>query len=346
MKHIKLFEQFVQDLNESMSPSTQLLIYDEQTERTTWAPGINQKTILNAVRKLLSADAKKALAGAYLDDIDIVNKKTSETIYSIRPGDTLSNVVSAVDYWAKQNSTLFVPKNKSVANSDLIEIKSDTRAIITVDNITAEDIKKLVHDAREGIKVRIMNRKDGAKVYIDTKNREGLNIALDKVRDIAISREIITEGLKYITPAGKLKGKVYHAGGTEISKLSKDPMWFALEKSHSDEGWFKNMIVNSGGAFQYEATVLGKIGNINDEDVFEIFDKIGEDPIDWEIEIVGNPSASEVMKLKGTQALVKAGYSGIVYMDYDPRNFQADLEALIVFNPAQNVKNFKLIKKA
>ena len=164
------------------------------------------------------------------------------------------------------------------------------------------------------------------------------------MKHIKLYEEFVGENSQYIAN-GKLKGKVYHSSGVEITKLTKDPMWFALEKEHSDAGWFQNMIDDAGAAFQYEASVVGKIGDINDPDVIELFNKIGEDAMDWGTEIVGNPSATDVMQLKGTRALIKAGYSGIIYLDYDPRDFQADLEALLVFNPAKDVKNFKLIRK-
>lgn len=164
------------------------------------------------------------------------------------------------------------------------------------------------------------------------------------MRHIKLFKEFINEQSQYIKN-NQIKNNIYHATGSEISRLTKDPMWFALEKSHSDDGWFLNTINDTGKSFQYEATVTGKIGDISDLAVEKVFEEIGEDAVDWAIEIVGNPSAREVMNLPGTKALIKAGYDGIVYLDYDPRNFDDDLRALIVFNPAKSIKNFKLIKK-
>ena len=146
--------------------------------------------------------------------------------------------------------------------------------------------------------------------------------------------------------ANAVKGPVYHASSVEIKKLTSDPMWFALEKSHSDEGWFLNIIDDArDGAYQYEGTVRGKVGELGDSDVEEIFDEIGEGPYDYVNELVGNPTAEDVMNLPATKALIKAGYAGLIYSDYDPRDFQADLEALIVFNPLKSVKGWRLVKQ-
>lgn len=144
----------------------------------------------------------------------------------------------------------------------------------------------------------------------------------------------------------KVSGLVYHASGFPIENLKKDPMWFALEKVHSDKGWFSNLIDDgSDEAYQYQAKINGKIADLGDPAVEKLFNDIGVDPMDYETEILGNPTAKEVMSLKGTKALIKAGYDGLVYYDYDPRDFQSDLEALIVFNPAKTVKNWKLSKQ-
>jgi hypothetical protein len=35
----------------------------------------------------------------------------------------------------------------------------------------------------------------------------------------------------------------------------------------------------------------------------------------------------------------------VIYTDYDPRDWDYDLEALIVFNPLRDVKNFRLVRK-
>tara|TARA_R110000744_G_C19107835_1_gene534359 strand:+ start:21 stop:509 length:489 start_codon:yes stop_codon:yes gene_type:complete len=144
----------------------------------------------------------------------------------------------------------------------------------------------------------------------------------------------------------KLKGKVYHAASKPINKLNTNPIWFALEKTHSDKGWFTNIIDNgSDEAYQYEGNVIGKVGDLADSDVVEILNSVGVEPFEWSADMASNPGAKEVLQNKGTKALMKAGYVGIIYYDYDPRNFQAGLQAIIVFNPLKSVKGWKLIKQ-
>jgi hypothetical protein len=135
----------------------------------------------------------------------------------------------------------------------------------------------------------------------------------------------------------------YHVSSQRVRKLENNPLWFALEKSHSDEGWLANTLDSLGQAFQYEALIEGKIGRLDDPNVLEIFNRIGEDPNEWQEEIVGNPSADDVIDLRGTQELIRAGYAGIIYLDYDPRDFSKDLDALLVFRPLESIKRFKLI---
>ena len=145
----------------------------------------------------------------------------------------------------------------------------------------------------------------------------------------------------------KISGKVYHVSYGPINKLNNRPMWFALEKSHSDDGWFKNSVEDGrDDVYQYSASVSGRIGEINDAEVVEIFNSIDEDRWDWVADITSNPDAEWVMSMKGTRALIKAGYAGLVYPDYDPRDFNYELDALLVFNGAKSVKNWKLVKQS
>jgi hypothetical protein len=65
-----------------------------------------------------------------------------------------------------------------------VKVESDTRAIVTCDNDTADKIKKEVHDSKSKIGVRVMARKEGSKVYIDTADKTGLDKALAQVNKI------------------------------------------------------------------------------------------------------------------------------------------------------------------
>jgi len=145
----------------------------------------------------------------------------------------------------------------------------------------------------------------------------------------------------------KLRGRVYHASPSPINKLTRYPMWFALEKSHSD-GWFNNIIDWNGGheSYQYSCTISGKVGDIKDSSVRKILADVGGNPDNYTADLTSNPSSVEVMKDKRTNALIKAGYVGLTYYDYDPNDFQGpSLKALIVFNPLKSVKGWKIIDK-
>lgn len=139
---------------------------------------------------------------------------------------------------------------------------------------------------------------------------------------------------------------LYHSSVEPISSLKHEPIWFALEKNHAIDGWFKNSLEDGGTAFLYSATLDRAVSHIRDKHIIEIFKKIGEDVNDWVDMIVGNPSTKEVYDHPATKALIAAGHIGLVYSDYDPRDFQKDLDAVIVFDAAAHVKNWKLIQKA
>lgn len=145
----------------------------------------------------------------------------------------------------------------------------------------------------------------------------------------------------------KLKGKIYHASSTPINRLGTEPMFFALDKSHSDDGWFYN-ITNFNGhdsAYQYEAKIQGKIADIEEPEIKRLFIENEININDWAADLASNPTAKEILNFKGTKLLQKTGYVGAIYFDYDPRDFQAELQkAIIIFNPQKSLKGWKLIK--
>lgn len=58
------------------------------------------------------------------------------------------------------------------------------RAIVDADDTEAERIKKVIHSAKDKIKVRVMKRATGNKVYIDAEDEKGFNIALEKLKSL------------------------------------------------------------------------------------------------------------------------------------------------------------------
>ena len=165
------------------------------------------------------------------------------------------------------------------------------------------------------------------------------------MKHIKLFEEFVNE-VNYQSPYiknEKVTGKVYHVAGEPIKALNNRPMWFALEKEHSDDGWYANMIEN-GGAYQYSAKINGKICDVFEDRIQKLFQDNGLDTGEWETEIISNPSADEVMKLEGTKLLIKNGFAGAIYVDYDPRDFQENLDALIIFDAKKSVKSWKLEK--
>jgi len=133
------------------------------------------KDIIRALKKMASPAAKIALDGAYTDGSQIVHLRTSKTMATMKVNMKLSDFAKDVEKWAKANVKV---KQKAAAGD--IKRDSDTRAIITIDDEMATQLKKSIHNARAKIKVRIMKRKDGAKVYIDTNDKASLDSALEK----------------------------------------------------------------------------------------------------------------------------------------------------------------------
>lgn len=137
--------------------------------------------------------------------------------------------------------------------------------------------------------------------------------------------------------------RVWHVGPQKFASPETRPMWFALERSHSD-AWFQNTLYDNGHAHQYSARVNGDIVHI--DDVRDQLEASDIDPREWIAEVVGNPDSDEVLALEGTQMLMSLGYSGVIYPDYDPRDFQKDLDALLVFDPRKSLSDFRLERSA
>ena len=183
MKKVKLFEQFV---NEGLMPNTP--IFKKTDKGLAW--NVPNSSMFRALRKMVSDLGKKSLSKAYTDGTDIVNYKTNKTIISLGPKMTLAQAAKGIEAWAKKNEEIINPPkmNKSVGEADLIEIKSDTRAIVACSMRDAKRIKEEVHNSKAKIKVRIMERKDGAKVYIDTADKDGLAAAIAQVKQMGIKK--------------------------------------------------------------------------------------------------------------------------------------------------------------
>lgn len=133
----------------------------------------------------------------------------------------------------------------------------------------------------------------------------------------------------------------YHTSPVKISSLKNEVMWFALNEEEG-LGWFESQKSERGQAYLYECILDSSIKIADERDLDKLFRNTDNE--DYIIDVVGNPEPDEIMDNPGTQILIDAGYDGVVYADYDPRDFQKDLDALMIFNPKKNISNFKLIK--
>ena len=61
------------------------------------------KSVLTALKKMVSPEAKKALAGAYWDGTAVVHNKTDETMGRMHLNMKLSGLVKEVEQWTKEN---------------------------------------------------------------------------------------------------------------------------------------------------------------------------------------------------------------------------------------------------
>ena len=146
-------------------------------------------SILSALKKAASDNTKPALQGAYIDDESIVHKKSSKTMANFKLGGTFKQLLSDIETWAGKNAALLVPKGAKPT----IDRSTDTRVVITATNDQATTIKKAVHNAKAKTMVRIMKRKDGSKVYIDTIDKESLDTAIKTVEKILTQNESLDE---------------------------------------------------------------------------------------------------------------------------------------------------------
>ena len=61
------------------------------------------KSVLRSLKKMVSPEAKKALAGAYMDGTAVVHNKTDETMARMSLNMKLSGLAKEVEKWTKAN---------------------------------------------------------------------------------------------------------------------------------------------------------------------------------------------------------------------------------------------------
>lgn len=144
---------------------------------------------------------------------------------------------------------------------------------------------------------------------------------------------------------GRLKAHVYHSSSRAVAlrKSSSAVLWFALDKTHALLGWHKNALLETNSARTYVASISGRIAT-SESNTTKLFNNAKIDIDDYVTDIVGNPTSKEMLDHPGTKLLLAAGFDGFIYYDYNPSDFNKDLEALVIFN-LQTIQNWKLLKE-
>lgn len=135
---------------------------------------------------------------------------------------------------------------------------------------------------------------------------------------------------------------MYHTSPDPINirSIGKNPMWFSHNITQA-KGWHSITRENAGGAHTYKVDVNAKIAHYQDPKIKKLFADAGIDQVKYEMDLVANPNAREVMSHEGTKLLIKNGYGGYTHLDYDSTDFQKDHESTVVFRPDKSAKIIK-----
>ena len=82
------------------------------------------RSVLKAVKKMASPEAKKALAGSYMDGTAVVHSKTSETMGRMHLNMKLSGLVKEVEQWVKDNVKTKRKIKESLNEKKIVDTKA------------------------------------------------------------------------------------------------------------------------------------------------------------------------------------------------------------------------------
>ena len=161
----------------------------------------------------------------YVDgNSDLVDSDSSKTIVRFDDKMTVADVAKAVDEFINKE---YPPKKAAPA----VDYKTDTRTIVTTDDEKAKELKKKYHG--KGTKVRIMKRKSGNKVYIDSKTPE-----IHKAINDALADELSeSKGFEPPVNEAKIDNYISMLKKTYNSLKTMDPnsdLWKNLNKQLSN----------------------------------------------------------------------------------------------------------------
>jgi ribosomal protein L21E len=150
------------------------------SSKTTHQIMHSDKKIISSLKKNASDHAKKHLAGAYRDGSDIVHKATGKTMANIKKGTTMGDLHKQVHN--------YIDKNHPQKAESTVKHASNTRSIVSASDEHAANLKNKFHG--KDSTVRIMKRKEGNKVYIDSKNPEHHKTVVSKLNSMHEAAEL------------------------------------------------------------------------------------------------------------------------------------------------------------
>lgn len=209
----------------------------------------------------------------------LVDGDSSKTIVTFNDKMTVSDVAKAVENFINKE---YPPKKPA----STVDYKTDTRTIVTADDEKAKELKKKYHG--KGTKVRIMKRKSGNKVYIDSKTPEihkAINDALgdefnesselgesntDKYMWSDINNALKAAGLNIrtiLSVMSKLKGKEIkeEIDLAEVKEAKIDNYISMLKKTYNN---LKTMDPNS----DLWKNLNKQLSNLSDDDLKKVVD--------------------------------------------------------------------------
>ena len=93
------------DLHENVKPNDVLVkkMKDKYDGKQYATIMFEPRSVLRSLKKMVSPEAKKALAGAYMDGTAVVHNKTDETMGRMHLNMKLSGLAKEVEQWTKEN---------------------------------------------------------------------------------------------------------------------------------------------------------------------------------------------------------------------------------------------------
>jgi hypothetical protein len=125
---------------------------------------------------------------------------------------------------------------------------------------------------------------------------------------------------------------LYHVSQSIITDLLDQPIFFSTSKEIA-LGFIDNPNWDvDDDRYMYKAKLNAKIAS--QQEATEILEANNEDFFDYSIELADNPFPGNIPDSGGTTLLQDAGFDGVRFSDYDPRDNQKDIESIVIWNPS------------